>query len=204
MSQLEKEILINEANIKEISKRLEVCKSNNNSRCQNHNICYYLANSKVKNSIGVFLTTNYNNHKVLVLGKEREGNYKDKYNFCAGSGEMKDINSSGNFCWITCLLRELFEEFKINITSVNAFNRIFYRYVFIHNNTPMFIGHISNLNKDVINKKIKEYNSSNKVNSCYKEMDNIDFFSLNNYKQIDGKECDISSFVDQVVKKLKI
>ena len=125
MSNLDKEIIVNEANIKEISKRLEVCKNNNGNRCQNHSICYQLSNSNARSSIGIFLTTNYNNKTVLVLGKEKEGNYKDKYNFCAGSGELYDTNTLGKFCWITCLLRELFEEFKININSVNAFNSAF-------------------------------------------------------------------------------
>ena len=205
MNVLEKEIRSSKQLINKVSKELETKKFKYSAVCRNHKICKKISHMQVAHSVGIFLTTNHNNNKVLVLGKQKTGKYKNKYSFCAGTGEEKDTNSTGKKCWIKCLLRELFEEFKITINSVEEFGRIFLNFkMFVFNRTPIFMAHIDNLDKCFINNKIKQYNNAKDIDVCYKEMDHIEYFNLEDYKQVDGMNCILSSFVKGYQKKLKI
>lgn len=158
-----------------------------------------------KGGVGLVLLNNYygKGKYVILLGKEKRGSYKNEYNLCAGGVESFD-----NSCYIEAAKRELREEFKIDIQDYKEFDKIFrnssnkIRYV-IHNSTPIFIGLISGIKRDDLNKKIKDDNNNITLSRSYHEMERVDYFWLNG-SQIEGQKCNVSKFAISVMKNIDV
>jgi len=143
----------------------------------------------------------------ILLGKERDGIYKHKYNLAAGKVE-------GHMCYIYTFIKELAEEFKISIFEEDiptyfAQENGDWR-IFIHNGTPIFVGIFPNISRGPLNKKIMEANKNSSLNWCEREMECVDFFKLDTLQQIDGKNVDdsgykikVTSFAAEVVQEVK-
>lgn len=102
----------------------------------------------------------------FLLGREVAGSYSGKYNLCAGKLDPKDKG-----CILKNLLRELYEEVKINLYNdpktedINwkKFDRIFKNFdkirYFIFRGTPVFVGYFENndFSVQVIRNTIKDH-----------------------------------------------
>jgi len=86
----------------------------------NHKTCAKLNAKGAGKGVGIAIFENYNGSiPVLMLGHERGGQYKGQMNMCSGKLEFSDHG-----CYIVGAMRELREEFKIDVTSAN-FDQIF-------------------------------------------------------------------------------
>lgn len=97
-----------------------------------HSIC-----QKETKGVGVCIVDP--THQQILLGLERFGKYRGKFNICAGSLEPEDGG-----CAVNAAKRELREEFKLHLNDAQ-FGRHFgllrgLRYIMI-GPTPVFIGH---------------------------------------------------------------
>src|SRR6056297_2004956 len=122
----------------------------------NHKICSQI---KIKKGVSCVILNNYNRRNgepvvpVILLGLERNGQYKNTYSICSGKLESYDKG-----CLITRAMMELKQEFKIDL-NYDTFDFHFkkndgnYRLI-IHNTTPIFIGIFTGLSRQPINYKI--------------------------------------------------
>lgn len=143
---------------------------------------------------------------VIALGKEDFGKYQNQFNLCCGSLDKQD-----NGCFIACAIRELREEFKINL-SWKDFDKHFIapnghiRYILhydshTHTYTPIFIGRFDGYHRDPIKNMMKECKKNPNTPSCEKEMSDFEYFFLNG-QQIQGFPCQISDFARAVARKI--
>lgn len=179
----------------------------------NHEICTHICktsdNSKISGmGVGIVIYNNYfdrftrRNIPVVMFGKEREGNYKGKYNVCGG--KMEDIDDG---CYIKAVLRELKEEFKIDLDMneffnkfTNSMNQVRFFYC---GNTPIFVGKFESLSRAPINVKIIEDYKNWRLPFCYKEIEHVDWFRLDSGKQLEGDlSCILSKYAEQVINLL--
>jgi hypothetical protein len=179
--------------------------------CTEHKTCQMLAKFNAALAAAVVPLLNYQgglNEWVMGVGLENGGPCKDKYNLCAGKGEKKDYNKTG-FCWLKNALRELFEEFTIQVTWAN-FDSYFRGSngkirVFLHNRTPIFI---MVLPSGTSRKPIKAQMMANMQNPalphCYREMRDFEFIKLSDGQQIERHGIVVSSFADAVRRKIDV
>lgn len=150
---------------------------------------------------GLMLIMKYNGQKwVCMLGKERGGQYKGQYTLCAGKIDQQD-----NGCVLKTLVREMVEEFKIDMKFGPEFDKMFrdingnIRFYMKHN-TPIFIGVLpSGTSRKPLNAKITQANSNPNLPWCLREMEEVSYFDLKTHQEIDGKHCVLSSFSTQVM-----
>ena len=89
----------------------------------NHNTCLKFA--YCKGVAAALILPKYRKGSIkkdnlILLGRERRGNYARQCNVCAGKIESRD-----NKCLIRALQRELEEEFKINVYRFSDFDALF-------------------------------------------------------------------------------
>lgn len=185
----------------------------NSSECQKHNTCRKLAQRGAGKCAAVALVMPYKKGNidcwVLGVGKEVGGRYRGQFNLCAGKSEASDYYGKA-FCWLKCALRELREEFKIDVSFGPRFDEIFKnkkgdtRFI-IHNRTPVFIAVIpSGLRRlEIKNQMTYDRNDQMKPYS-YKEMDDFEFIRLDNGKQIENKNIIVSDFADSIRQKIDV
>ena len=142
--------------------------------------------------VGVAVLNNYPGKGwCILLGKERDGIYTHQYNLAAGKVE-------GHMCYIYTFIKELAEEFKISIFEEDIPNYFAQENgdlrVFIYNGTPIFVGIFPDISRGPLNKKIKNANNNHALNWCEKEMECVDFFTVDTLQQIDGKTVDDSGY----------
>ena len=158
--------------------------------CRDHPTCKGVA-------AGMFLpkyhkgSTNYNN--LILLGKENNGTYKNEYNVSAGKLETID-----NGCLIKAIIRELKEEFKIEITSGSIFDALFRCSYGIRcfemGKTLVFVGILpSGFSRKPIKQKMLIDCANKSLPYSYREMSDIEWFDSNNFTQIEGKSYKIMS-----------
>lgn len=169
----------------------------------NHKICAYFAHKKYNTGVGIIVYKNYifpdNQTKAsILLGKERYSRYAGLYNICAGTMEAKDKN-----CWIDTAIRELNEEFKIDL-NYGLFYQKFcnkkdkkIRY-FIHKTTPIFIGYFPEISTKSINKSLYKAIHNPFLPNYQKEMEHVSWFYLKNGKLEDVKNRNypVSTFAE--------
>ena len=79
--------------------------------CTQHNTCRNLASKSASRSAAIIPLLYHATHGwVFYLGRERGGKYKGEYNLFSGNAEKEDNNKNGEFCWLKCAIRELYEE----------------------------------------------------------------------------------------------
>jgi len=166
----------------------------------NHEVC---RNHPAVTGVAAVIVNTYNRYDkygnlvssfpVVMLGMERFGTYAGSYNFSAGKIEPGDKK-----CILRALMRELMEEFKINL-NWKSFNYHFLhngklRYI-MHRNTPVFIGKFRGLSRQPLNAAIAQSNRNPLAPQQEKEMQCVDWFYLPSLGNIDNKPCTASSFV---------
>jgi hypothetical protein len=160
-----------------------------------HTICQYIRdnNGNHKGSAGCMVFTYFKSEWIAVLGKERKGKYQGKYNICCGKGENTN-------CYIINAIRELNEEFHIEI-NMDDFLKTVRRTnkeirLVIEKKTPIFISVIRDLDRNLLNQKIKSFHHE-KYDDHLKEIENIDYFKLNGSKfddMINKNSVEVSEF----------
>lgn len=124
-------------------------------------------------------------HKVL-LGLERFGKYRGKFNLCAGSLEPEDGG-----CAVNAAKRELHEEFKLTVPTFD-FEKSFclgrpdmFRLVMI-GPTPVLVGHFdaNTLDARDLTFKMKEAIQDEVVPGTHKEMDEAQWFPWDDHVSI--------------------
>lgn len=154
-----------------------------------HTVCRRLyesgANGKGASAIMII------NHEVILLGKERWGQYAGKYNFPGGKMEKK------NGCIYAEVLRECCEEVKYDLSKEKIIDW------FVHNGTAIIVFDIrTGLSRTKLNNKIKSDITNSKLKSYYKEMIHVDLFTAE-LKRTDTKisksKPEVSVYVKQVL-----
>lgn len=117
-------------------------------------------------------------HKKVLLGLERFGKYRGKFNLCAGSVEPEDDG-----CVVNAALRELREEFKVHFHHLD-FDRYFslgrkymFRLVMI-GTTPVFVGHldVSTVNVTALTQQMQTAIADESLPGTHKEMEKLGWF----------------------------
>lgn len=182
-----------------------------NNTCTKHNTCKNLANQGANHGAAIIPLLMHSNYGwVFYLGRERHGKYKGEYNLFAGKGEPEDNNDKGEFCWIKCAIRELWEEGCIDASFKGGlFDSIFRSFdgkcirVFMHYQTPVFVGVLPKGTSRASIKKMITINQHNpSLGPQYKEMDDVEIFYLKDGKHPEGKYHPISSFAYAVSQKV--
>lgn len=162
----------------------------------------------IKGSAAVLPLVNYygKGKHVALLGKEREGQHKGKYNLVSG----KSDNNDG--CYIETAMRELSEEFKINIVNSKQFDNYFrcekdktVRW-FMFKGTPVFVGLFVGLKRNDLNNEIKKCHSNN-IKWSLQEIEKVDFFTLEGNKiddKVNKNNVVVSDFALAVLSKIDI
>ena len=175
-----------------------------------HNTCKRIRNLGGRGGVAGAILTHYNaSIWTILLGKERDGVYKGTSNLCAGKLEKVD-----NGCYLKAFVRELKEEFKINLLHKDGtinwklFNKFFLnsqgmtRFI-MHNKTPVFIGVFPGLSRKPLNACVDwclQNEKSLSWSEC--EMSKVDWFKLSDQQQLEGEFEPISSFARAVMKRI--
>jgi hypothetical protein len=171
----------------------------------NHNICKKIhkqTNNSKRGGAGCLILTKKNGKWVALLGCEKHGGKnKGKLNLAAGGRNDEDDD-----CYINCAIRELKEEFKINLTYSEFLNyfsdkntkKIFYH--IIGKTTPVFIGVFPNIDISQLNNSIT-YDNLHSTDPCLQEMEYVDFVDIVTKKQIDDihPKANVSSFANTTI-----
>ncbi len=172
-----------------------------------HKICnqlYKRLRDPSKGGSGCLVLTKIDRKWAALLGYEKYGNKnKNKLNLAAGGRNEEDMG-----CYIKCAIRELNEEFKINLSESEFFKYFSdtngnIQYIIMGGVTPVFIGIIPNINLDELNKKIR-YDNMYNTDPSMQEMEFVDFVDIYTRKQITGNQpvSKISSFANTMINKL--
>lgn len=128
--------------------------------CQHHRICQ-------KPAKGVVVCVWDPEEKALLMGKERFGRYKNKWNVCAGSVEAEDHG-----CLIEAACRELREEFKLVVTRDSW--PLYLRRCFWLASTAVFVIRPPHpINIQVLNTRNKEVLMDHNAPPTHQEMEQI-------------------------------
>ena len=162
----------------------------------NHPVC--LQHSFTTGVAVIPLLKYLNKDWVCLVGKERDGQYKDKLNLCAGGKERNDHG-----CCIRAARRELSEEFKIDMTMEEFQNK--FKMWYVKEKTLVFIGVFTGLTRKTLNFHIFMANSNQGLPWCEREMEFVDWVRLDNFQQLDKTfpKTSVSSFVIQVLNEIK-
>lgn len=171
----------------------------------NHKTCAKLRAKGAGKGVGVAVFEYYNGSiPVIMLGQERGGHYKGEMNMCAGKLDLTDHG-----CYIVGAMRELREEFKINVTKVN-FDQIFRNSkklirVTMIGKTPIFIGVFRGITRNPLNKTIALCNSTQRPH-CEQEMNFVNWIDIRTMSTIDTKYPNhkISSFATSFISKFDV
>lgn len=177
-----------------------------------HNFCKYIIQQRQQQGfrpdcgVGVLPIVNYNGQGriAVMLGKERGGDYRNQFNLCGGGMEPEDAG-----CILNAALRELREEFKIEVNWSN-FDQFFkypfggqFRYI-IHRGTVILVGDFQGLSRVPINQNIQACNSNQSLPWKLREIEQVDWFWMDDQSQIDEKQgCVISSYASSVIRKIE-
>ena len=121
---------------------------------------------------------NYNTDDFL-LGYERFGTYKDKYNFFAGGEDASD-----NGCLIKTAYREFTEEsgwtisFDDFLKIITCQNNNNFLIIPTNRGAVMFVAMVPSIDIDALNNEINIRNSEGKLPINFQEMDHVSLFPL--------------------------
>lgn len=172
----------------------------------NHKTCENLRKLNAAQAAAVIPLVYYNgkhgSYWAMYVGNELGGQYAGKYNLCAGKFEPSDQN-----CWIKCAMRELKEEYKIDLDNA-SFDALFRGSngkirVIMHNRTPVFVAVMpAGFSRKPIKAQMAADLQDPTKGHSYKEMDDIELIRLDNGKQIEGANISVSTFANAVRQKI--
>lgn len=156
-----------------------------------HDICLNITRKlgHLPKGVGAVL---WNDHitfgKVVYLGLEKGGRYRDQYNICAGGASHSDHG-----CILETLKRELYEEFGIRSDLDKIFRYKGHYEVFFVKKTPIFVGKLYGYSRIDINNKIV---SNRYKGSSFREIECIQAFHYPSLVPVDNNYAikPISSF----------
>jgi hypothetical protein len=149
--------------------------------CKEHNICI----KSLGKTASCVVVVDLEKDKIL-LGNERYGRNKNKYNICCGTMEIKD-----NQCYFNLAIRELKEEFKLNFEDCYDY-KYFNGFII-----PVFIVYFKSINIDEINKKITNDNNNLILPKYCKEINDLKYFDI--FESILNDK--VTSFSKKIIKK---
>lgn len=168
----------------------------------NHQIC---RNIRLMGGDGVgaiVLSADMMGNVTCLLGLEKFGKYQGLFNICAGSVEPYDKG-----CFLAAIIRELREEFKIDLNwrtfdyhFKNRYNQINY---FMHYNTAIFVGNFDGLDERRINDIIIRDNATPLKPFAYKELSKVEFFRVRDIRQLKNTKV-YSTFAIACINKLTL
>ena len=161
----------------------------------NHDICLYCQQSSIK-GVAACILTFVEDEWLIVLGRERFGQYAGEYNFAAGKIEQDD-----NGCYRKAIKRELVEEFKIDVSDDDTFDSIFVT-TFFAGRTIMFVGIDNGIDVSVLNHYINLANSDYTIPLCEREMSDVQLFDSQCKVHKQSITCRVSSFVTSQIKTI--
>lgn len=138
-----------------------------------------ITNMRIHNSANAIIYTNYYGViPCVLLGKERDGSYANKYNMFGGRSIHEDEH-----CWCKCASRELYEEtgqmIQIPVDNFDEFP------VMIINGTPIFCVRRDNIHRQPINDKLT-YLYTSCISNSLTEMIDVQFISIETKEQLDS------------------
>jgi 8-oxo-dGTP pyrophosphatase MutT (NUDIX family) len=192
-----------------LKKNLKKCIFNSFYKMCLHKTCKkFNENRKVKGVGALLVLRRYRSNGInitnaVLLGRERFGNYAGKYNLCGGK-----MDASDNGCVISAIIREIYEEFKIDLSGNNPglFDSIFrgdngFIRCFFMGNTLMFVGFLPSgfSRKRIKPRMIRD--CKNHPDSSFREMDDVKYFDSNTQRQIENRNCTVSSYASSAIQK---
>ena len=148
---------------------------------------------------GCLVLNYYNRQWTPLLGLQRGGKRQGKFNICSGKMEQQD-----NCCYVATVIRELNEEFKLQITEKSLQDQNGNFRVFYHNGSPIFILLAIGLSRKHINLILmNDYQDPNKP-LCEKEIVKVDYFDLSSQSQIENKQSKVCDFASGVMRKVDV
>lgn len=176
-------------------------KKHHNFNC-NCNVCYRYSsvgsNGYPATGVGVVIYFTYGkgsirNVEVVILGREKYGDYKHQYNIVAGKREK-------NECILETAVREVKEELKIDISKQDLINS----HSELIGKTPVFFVKIqSGISRQTLNFNVTSDLSNMNLPYSYKEIDHIDYFKISDASQLNGKNAVVSSFAMSAISLLR-
>ncbi len=171
----------------------------------NHRTCKNLRSRGAGRGVGVVVFEMYKGATpVILLGNERGGRYHGEMNLCAGKLEPHDKG-----CYIVAAMRELSEEFKINVPFSN-FDNIFKNSkgrvrIIMLGKTPVLVGVFHGISRTPLNQEISRCNSTPGPHS-QREMNFVNWINIQTRAPIDTQlpNFKISSFAQSLISKLDI
>ena len=170
-------------------KRTEDSATQNRAFSCHHRLCRDVHGST--KGVAVCVVNNEQNH--ILLGLERFGRYRGKFNVCSGGMEEEDRN-----CVIETARRELHEEFKITVPL--DFWEARSRLLFFMGTTPVFILP-ANVNVTDLNARIKTDIDKADCPGTHKEMDCVRWVPLRP-TAAGGDAVVVSPFVKAILKRI--
>lgn len=165
---------------------------------------HYICQKEAK-GVGVCMVDPTNQN--ILLGLERFGKYRGKFNICAGSLEPEDDG-----CAVKAAMRELREEFKVHFeesdftrhfgvcssTSNSNSNRVTLRYTMV-GPTPIFIGHFDThaLKHDDLTARMQHAIEDDMLPGTQKEMQESRWFPWSDHDSMEW-----SRFARMALKKV--
>lgn len=175
----------------------------------NHEVCQFIVEKREEKElppdcgVGVLPVVDYNRkgRMAAMLAKERFGDWASQFNVCFGCMESTDCG-----CVIKAMLRVLSEKLKIRLNSaelmkhfVTPFNNNF-RFV-LKNGIAIFVGDFQGYGRRPLNQKIRSANCKPSIELKFREIEQVEWFWMDNLSQIEGnQDCVISDIAKSVVK----
>jgi hypothetical protein len=157
--------------------------------CQTHSNC--------KGVGAVLILKNYKKgiklKNVVLLGRECGGQNAGQHSLPGGKVDAQDKG-----CLIKSIRREIEEEFKMSIDTRSTFDNLFRCSsgirCFEMGRTLIFVGILpEGFSRGPIKSQMLHDNATH-PNHAYREMDNIDWFRTDNFKQIENKSKNASKY----------
>ncbi|MEX0597091.1 MAG: hypothetical protein WD512_11380, partial [Candidatus Paceibacterota bacterium] len=127
------------------------------------------------------ITKYYDGPVVALVGEETSGSYQGLFNAIGGKGDPQD-----NGCLIKCLIREVLEEGKIDLSDHATFEKAMrdpvtgkLRVMYVGaGKTPVFVGAFPGLSRGPINAKISLDNQDPTLSSFQKELSQVQWVQV--------------------------
>lgn len=177
----------------------------------NHKICQFIAEKREAKGlppdcgVGILPVVDYfgRGRMAAMLAKERFGDWASQFNVCFGCMESTDHG-----CVIKAMLRVLLEKLKIKLT-LNQFKKRFiasfdenFRFI-LKKGIAIFIGDFQGYGRFPLNEKIQNDNRKSSIEPKFKEIEQVEWFWMDDLSQIEGKsDCVTSDIAESVVRSV--
>ena len=168
-----------------------------------HSTCAWLADCNMAGAAKTVLLKQDSEEWYTLLCKETNGAYKGKYSLPGGKRDPVDQD-----CWFNTLRRELIEEIKFEISDADFWNMFLTPSrkirLFKMQRTVIFVGILPlEFDKDVLNERIKRDINNVELDTCLREVEDVDWFRIPNLIKKNGQYVDLPYFVRHSIKRIK-